>query len=491
VTNVAKNVVTLYIDDTSIRLLVTRGKRIRKGAEVPVEPGLIEGAVVIKEAEVAAKVKQFLKEQKIETKKVIVGLSGLLCLTRAIILPQVPKAMLAEAVMREAQRVLPLSTDEFYISWNTTLAPKGKIQVFLTAVRCRSADAMLKMLRSAGLKPYAMDIKPLALSRLVREESAVIVDVQPTEFDVIIMANGIPHPIRTVAFPSEGLTWQEKFPMIRDDVDRTINFYNSNNLGEPITPNNAAIYVSGELVYQPELCKSLSNELGYTVLPLSSPLKPPKKPLDSTRYMVNIGLALKEPSLEKNAGPSLAGANLLPAAYQPKPISWGKVVAVPSALAIMGMLIPMVMLVQGASYDIGSLRNQLDNTKLLFKQKLLEKQQLNENIAALEERLAEAEAARDTIAAALDSLEQLGSKINGDLGVTIDLLPDGMMLTGASHVSDTLTINGRAPSQAEVLSYAQSLADSTRFSEVIVASVRSAGSGDMDFTLILKTKGLP
>jgi len=104
----AKKVTTLYIDDVSIRLLVCKGRRVRRWADLPLEPGLVEGAVIIKEAEVATKIKQLLKDQKIISKKVIVGLSGLLCLTRPITLPQLPKAMLDEAVIREAKGVLPI-----------------------------------------------------------------------------------------------------------------------------------------------------------------------------------------------------------------------------------------------------------------------------------------------------------------------------------------------------------------------------------------------
>ena len=43
----AKNIVTLYVDDTSLRLMVTDGKQIKEWAELPLEPGLIKGNVVI------------------------------------------------------------------------------------------------------------------------------------------------------------------------------------------------------------------------------------------------------------------------------------------------------------------------------------------------------------------------------------------------------------------------------------------------------------
>ena len=40
----AKKIVTLYIDDTSIRLLVTSGKRVKKWADVPLPPGMVKNS---------------------------------------------------------------------------------------------------------------------------------------------------------------------------------------------------------------------------------------------------------------------------------------------------------------------------------------------------------------------------------------------------------------------------------------------------------------
>ena len=79
-------IVTLYIDDTSIRLMITRGKRIKKWADTPLEPGLIKNGVVIRETAVTDKIKLLFKVWNVKAKKVIVGVSGLHCISRPIIL---------------------------------------------------------------------------------------------------------------------------------------------------------------------------------------------------------------------------------------------------------------------------------------------------------------------------------------------------------------------------------------------------------------------
>ena len=94
----AKKTVNLYIDDTSVRLLLTQGTRIKKWADLPLEPGLIKNGFIHKEAEVAAKIKQLFLARKVKTKRVNIGISGLHCLTRPITLPRLPKEMLDEAV---------------------------------------------------------------------------------------------------------------------------------------------------------------------------------------------------------------------------------------------------------------------------------------------------------------------------------------------------------------------------------------------------------
>jgi len=498
----AKKIVTLYVDDTSIRLLVTQGNQVRKWADMPLEPGLVKSAVVIKEAEVARKIKQLLKAEKVSANKVIVGLSGLHCLSRPLTFPKLPKAMLAEAVMREAKRVLPVPVEQLYISWQTVPAPEGKTQVYLIAIPRKTADAMVKTMHRARLKPYLMDLKPLALARVVKEATAIIVNIEPTELDIIIMADGVPHPIRTIPLPSKALSWQEKLPMIRDEIDRTIKFYNSNYKDKPLA-QSTPMFISGELADKPEVARSLSDGLGYSVLPLSSPLECPEQ-LDPSHYMVNIGLALKELWSEMKAGASVVNLNALPTAYQPKPISWVKVVAVPIAIAVGVGVVPLLTLVQSGYANVTSIRDQLDMTNQRLIQKQLERQELMDSIAELEEKVAEAEASRDNFTTALDSLDRQGSGVDHNLHIATSALPDTISLASISHTESILTISGTSPSEVEVLQYAQSLDDSGQFTEVLIASMRKiedetiedegvegeiVENESMDFTLVLKIRG--
>ncbi len=508
----AKKITTLYINDTSLRLMVTRGKRISKLADTPLDVSFADISAKVREAELVAKIKQLFKANKVKAKKVIVGLSGLHCLSRPIVLPQLPRAMLEEAVIREAQRVLPVPAEQLYITWQIISTTEGKMQAFMIAIPRQVADTLLSVMQQVGIKPYLMDVKPLALARLVQEATAIVVDVQSREFDVVIMAEGVPQPIRSVSFPQETLSLPDKMSIVKDELKRTVQFYNSNNPENPLQ-SDVTIFVSGE-ADEPELYESLTNELGYQVLPLSSPLKCPKQ-LDPSHHLVNIGLALKE--LPKGAGPLLANLNTLPLPYRPKPISIGKLVALPATVAAIGLIILVAMTIQDAAASINSVSSQLDAANFIIEQRQVKKKEMVENIKALEEELAAKQAQQNVFINALDSIDRQGAAINGDLLATVNNLVSGIELSGICHSGKELNINGRSPSEVEILQYARNLDASGRFSEVTVASIKRVevedteegivgstevegefegvvGEGEksevMDFTLSLKLKGL-
>jgi len=469
---VAGNTTTLYISDTSIRLMVTRGRRVSKLAEAPLDAIPSDANHEIKEAELAGKIKQLFEANKVNTKKIVVGISGLHCLSRPAVLPQLPKMMQEEAVIREARRVLPVPLEQLYLSWQIIASTEEKIQVFMVAIPRHIADSLLRVLHEVGLKPYLMDIKPLALARLSKEATAIIIDVQPSEFDIVIVTNGVPQPIRTVPYPEEIMDFQDKLSLVKDELYRTIQFYNSNNPEQPVDAT-LNIYVSGELADEPESYEAMAEELGYNILPLTSPLKCPKQ-LDTADHLVNIGLALKE--LPREAGPLLPNLNMLPVQYQSKPLSLTKLIAIPVAAIAFGLIVMFAMTIQDAAANIGLTESQVESTNFIIDQKQAQKKELEENIATLERKLANSEAERENIKAAIVSLNASGEKINGNLETLVDEIVDGIKLSSISHAGKGISLSGKATSEVEILQYARNLDSSGRFAEITIASISCSGS---------------
>jgi type IV pilus assembly protein PilM len=463
----ARTTTSLYISDTGIRLMVTRGKRITKLADLPVDVNLSDIGGQEKEDELVNKIKLLFRSNRISTGKVILGISGLQCLTRPLTLPELPKTMLDEAITREAKRVLPISLEQLYLSWQIIETVEGKIQVYLVAIPKNIADNILKILNQAGIKPYLMDIKPLALSRVSREATAIIVDVQPREFDIIIMVEGIPQPLRTVPFPREYLAMGDRVSIVKDEFRRTIQFYNSNNPENPIPPTTT-IYVSGELVDEQEVMDSMSEELGYQVFPLVSPLKCVKQ-LDPSHHLTNIWLALKE--LVKGPGPLIPNFNTLPAPYQPKQISRDRMMAIPAMAAAIGLVVLLVITVQGAAGDIHETQTQLESTQIRLEKKQAQKKDLAADIKTLESKVSSIESGRYKYIAALEAINTQGNLVNGDLNAFVDNIVTGLDLNSIGYSGAQVSLRGQAGTEQEVFKYVRKLQTTGRFQEITITNI--------------------
>jgi type IV pilus assembly protein PilM len=484
--------VTLYIDDTSVRMLILNGQRVKKWAEMQLEPGLVKGGVVTTEGEVAGRIKQLFKNHDVHARRVMLGLSGLHSLTRPASLPLLPRNMLPEAVAREARRVLPVPLDQLYLTWRLVPSSKGKIQVFLAAIPRKTADSMISMLKIAGLVPSHMILKPLALSKTVPVNTAILIDVQPDEFDIVILSEGIAHPIRSVTFPNTELNWDKKLEMITSDVDRTIKFFDANSQDKPIR-SEVQVYVSGAVLSKPELQTSLMNSIGRQIVPLA-PVYKGAEQMDLSRFITNIAMSVRTPPAARESTFAIANLNVLPPAYQPKPISSAKLIGIPAGAAVVGLLVPILMMMQNASANILTLQSQVDQANQLNSEKMAQRTELNRSVTDLQKKSDTAKETYQNLKVALDVLITDQEIVNGDLRLTLDLVPQSVTITSISESGGTLSIKGSAPTEADVLGFARDLDLSKRFNQTTVASLQETASSkdqttNVQFTLSLQRKG--
>ena len=417
----ARKVTTLFIRDNSITLLVMKGRRVEKWASLPLEPGLVSQGAVLDEIQVADRVKELFKLEGVTKRKVIVGLSGLNSLYRIITLPELPEAILFEALKREAGRVLPVPLDEVYLSYQPIPAPSGETRIFLAAFPRDIADALLRMMRQAGLEPYLMDLAPLALSRIPNEPRAIIVNARLDHLEIMVIADRLPQLIRRVSLPSEAEPLAEKLPAITEEFSRTVAFYNSSHLEKPLD-STVPVFVCGEPAEAPETWQSIVGRLNSPVSPLPSPVESPEG-FNPNEFMVNIGLALKELLPEKGeANFSLVNLNTLPQVYLPKALPKTRIL-VPSGIVVgIGILAFMGFLVQNSAADITELRSQLALTESRIVQQHGEIATLKEQvelagaeIEPMEAQIELVEATTGVFKATFTTLEEVREKVNADL----------------------------------------------------------------------------
>ena len=467
----AKKVTTVFIRDTAVNLLVMKGMLVEKWASLPLEPGLVSQGLIQDEAEVASRVKELFKLEKVTTTKVIAGLSGLDSLYRMITLPEVPEAILAEAVKHEARRIIPVSLDQVYFSYQPIPAPRGETRVFLAAFPRNVADALLRTLRQAGLEPYLMDLAPLALCRIPNEPRAIIVNTRLEHLDIMVIADRLPQLIRRLSLPGEAQSLSEKLPAITEEFGRTVAFYNSSHVEQPLD-STVPVFICGELAEAPETWQSLVGNLDYSVSLLPSPVESPDG-FPVNEFMVNIGLALKELLPEKaEANFSIVNLNTQPEVYLPKAVRLPNILVPIGIVVGIGLLAYMGFLVYNEVTHTGELRSELasiEDRVLLQRQAIVA---VNGEVEQMELQIEPVEAATNTFNTTLTSLGEGREQVDGDLSEIVSLLPTSVKRYTVNHEGDSVTVSGMTSSdEDDIFKYARDLRSSGRFPIVLISSI--------------------
>lgn len=466
-----KKVTTLFIRDDAINLLVMQGERVEKWASSPLEPGLVSQGLVVDEAQVAEKLKELFKLQEVGMGKVVAGISGHNSVYRIITLPELPEAVLPEAVKREARRVIPVPPEEVYLSYQSLPATKGETLVFIAAFPRNTADALYKTLHRAGLQPHIMDLAPLALCRTVNQPRSIIVNDRGDHLDIMVMVDRVPQLIRRLSLPGEAESASERLATITEEIDRTVAFYNSSHQEDPLNAT-VPMLVCGDLARTAESWQALADKSAHPVSILPAPVEFPEG-FDANEFMVNIGLGLKELLPEKGeANFSLVNINTLPEVYLSKPVRLPNILA-PIAITIgLGIIVYLGILVYNKSSYLGVLESELTPLENRIALENLNMASLEEQIAQITPQIAELEATTGIFDSTFASLEETRTRINGDMSQIVSLQP-GNLLTTVNHTGDQVTVIGLSSDEDGIFSYARALRNSGRFSMVVISSIEA------------------
>ncbi|HEX9896626.1 MAG TPA: PilN domain-containing protein [Dehalococcoidales bacterium] len=483
----AKKVTTLYVEDSSIKLLVTSGRQVDKWASVPLEAGLVSGGVILNENAVAGKINELFTTIKLVKSattgggglgkrlanifggqgKLIIGLSGRDSLYRVIALPTVADNVLAESVRREAGRVLPVSLDELYLAYQRIPGFANESRIFVAAFPKNTADTLFRTLRLAGITPRFADLAPLALCLSVNEPRSIVVDVRQDNLSLIVMAGRVPQVIRSLALQSEVKTISENLPTIIEEFSRTVAFYNSSHQQEPLD-SSVPVFVSSDLADAPDSWKALVGKLDSKVAVLPSVIQYPAN-FPANEFAINLGLAAKELNLDKEAANySLVNLNALPASLLPKQFNAYRVLIPVVAVAGIASLVFLWMMWQDHITDNKDLESQLTTTQAQIAGNAKDIADLTEQNRKLEAQIQPILDYAGVFNVKLDTLEAGRTLTDSDLHQIVALEPDAVAVTGVTYnTGGAITVNGVSADYRQVLNYAQNLRDSGGFTTIV------------------------
>jgi type IV pilus assembly protein PilM len=470
----SEKVITVFIKDDAVNLLQVEGKGVKKWASLPLEPGLVNQGLVLDETRVAGELDKLFKLARIGTRRVVAGLSGLNSLYRLISLPELPEAILPEAVKQEARRVIPVPLEEVYLAYQLLPAPPGETRIFLAAFPRNVADVLVRTLRMAGVQPYVMDLAPLALCRTLDEPRAVIISTMLDHLDVMVIEDRLPQLIHRLSLPGEVTSVEEKLVAITEEVNRTVDFYNSSHRESPLD-STVPMYVCSDLVQLPESWQSLGGKLQCAVSILPSPVESPEG-FDASDFMVNIGLALKELRQDSDgANFSLVNFNALPEVYQPKGVNLRSIISRVGIAAGIGLLVCLGFMINSRGDYVSLLRSQLAPVQSSIALHLKDIAAMQEEIKQVETQLGPVAAEAAVFDTTLTSLKTGREGMSSDLVDIINLKPATIQLTGIVCKAESITLRGIADTEDDVFAYARDLR--TTFGNAIISSVKAEEGG--------------
>jgi type IV pilus assembly protein PilM len=196
------------------------GPTVKALGMAPTPPGAMEDSVIVDPKLLGEAVKKLLKEAGISTRRCVSSVSGQGALVvRVIEVPKMSDAELAETMKFEVERHVPFAADEVIMDFQPIVRQDDdpdaqNMEVLLAVAQQEMIDRHVAMLFAAGLAPSAIDVEPLAASRVLIElgpdpygkKTTAIVNIGASTTDIGIYRDGILAFPRTLPLAGDAMT---------------------------------------------------------------------------------------------------------------------------------------------------------------------------------------------------------------------------------------------------------------------------------------------
>ena len=394
-------------------------------------------------------------------------------------MPRMKPGLVAEAITRGARREIPMALEELYLSWQVVGGEGEQLDYFVLGVARKPVDALEQTLAQAGIKPYKLDLKPLALARAANREAALIVSLEPDYFDIVIINRGIPAIMHTITPRGPDASIADNVQRLADEISRTVEFYNGSHPGEPID-RTMPLLLTGVLAGEPSVIELTSNITGYTVSPLVPALELPDD-LPLARYTTNLGLALKKASAKAPARYQDMDLNIFAAKQRTEAQAASRPWSLKPVLLTAGLVVVLIAL--GAVF---LLRGQVvaENNRLLgdlggISGELREIRLEIDKAARLEAEIGAALAEMDAVSAARRLIGERAGVSVSVLKIVTDARPAGSTFTGLDMRAGRIIVSGEAGDALSVVGYAETLA-ARGYREVRIIEITESSNTNAD-----------
>lgn len=211
----------LDISDLSLKIVNLEKKKDKFSlacfGETALKPGLIDGGEIQNEKELSRMIKEAIvnvKGKTIKTEYVIASLPEEKAFLQVIQMPRLSEEDLKSAIIYEAENYIPLSIEKVYLDFQVVMPLQDHLDhldVLIAALPKQTIDPYVNCLKSAGLKPIALEIESLSLARaLIKNNVAnypcLLIDLGATRTSFIIFSGWCLRFTSSIPVSSMGFT---------------------------------------------------------------------------------------------------------------------------------------------------------------------------------------------------------------------------------------------------------------------------------------------
>ncbi|MFC1945406.1 hypothetical protein ACFLWF_01485 [Chloroflexota bacterium] len=377
----SSRVVTLDINGKSIKLMEARGETIKRWASTSFDTTNIED-------DLGMAVKRLMVKSGITANKVILSLSGLSSSNRILQSPTSSlELMNPEAIQTLVDEEMTLTEEHLYLSWKIIQTLGGESQLYVMGFLREELDSQIRSLKKAGIDPLILESKAVTLSRFANKQNAIILNIEPFSYDIVVVSNFIPAVSHTTAWKADAINVKDKAEQLLLALDLALDFHNSHN-PEAMIETPIPLVIMGQHSVDADLLINLRTMSGSEIESIAPPINYPADFL-LPEYTINVGLALRSikqtgSDQDYDTYESLA-INLLPNIYYPWRPSPTQIFSVTALIILGGMIFPFFQVVSDEMSQTSAIELQYRNLNKILEQKKQEISSIEPLVAAINE----------------------------------------------------------------------------------------------------------
>jgi type IV pilus assembly protein PilM len=284
-----------------------RQPRFVGAAVQPLPEGVFDAGVILDPPAAVEALRAALRTAGLKGGQAVVGMAGRSVVVRQLTMPPMPLDELKNAIKWDAERQLPIRIEEAVLDVQVlrdiTDEGQRRLEVLVAAVPERDAMLYFQIAEEAGLDVAAIEVAPLALTRLrgVQEGSTAVIDIGAAQTDVVVIHEGVPVVVRTIligvdALEAEATAGGTAVQELVTGITRSFDYFQTQVRGHRVE----RVVVTGDAATDPALIQTLTAaleppvEVGNPLIGLATDRAvPPLIAEQGPQLAVAIGLSLR------------------------------------------------------------------------------------------------------------------------------------------------------------------------------------------------------